>query len=287
MSENTGILYIVATPIGNLADISRRAIDVLQTVDLIAAEDTRHSRKLLTHYGINQPMMALHEHNERERAGKIIDSLKSGKSVALISDAGTPLISDPGYHLTRMVHEAGIRIVPIPGPSAMIAALSVAGLATDRFVFEGFLPAKAVGRDNRLAELTNETRTLVFYEAPHRLLGTVTAICKHFGPERMVVLARELTKMFETIRQSSLKDMLSWISENPEQQKGESVLIVQGAEEAGQSGMTTAEVDIEKLLMSLLEVMSVKDAAHKTAELTDRSKNELYQRALDIKKQSH
>lgn len=282
MPDTTGTLYIIATPIGNLADISQRALDVLRSVDLIAAEDTRHSRKLLTHYGINQSMMALHEHNERERAGEIINSVQSGKSVALISDAGTPLISDPGYHLARMAHEAGIKIVPIPGASALVTALSVAGLPTDRFVFEGFLPAKAGNRDKQLHQLRDETRTIVYYEAPHRLLETIRAICDCFGADRRIALARELTKTYETIKQARCDELLNWVEQNSEQQKGESVLVVAGANETDNSSLSV-EVDIDKLLTALLAVMSMKDAAHTAAELTGHSKNELYKKALAFK----
>lgn len=284
MSDGTGVLYIVATPIGNLADISRRALEVLQRVDLIAAEDTRHSRKLLSHYGINTPMMALHEHNEREQANEIVNSVSNGKSVALISDAGTPLISDPGYYLTRLAHEAGIRVVPIPGPSALIAALSASGMPTDRFVFEGFLPSRATARDDYLQQLSTEPRTMVFYEAPHRLLETVTAICNQFGANRNMVLARELTKTYETIRQASCEEMLNWLNANAQQQKGESVLIVEGKAEDSQQDQLHAEIDIDRLLEVLLTGMSVRDAARNASELTGLGKNDLYQRALQIHK---
>lgn len=283
MSDTNGVLYIVATPIGNLADISQRALDILKSVDLIAAEDTRHSQKLLAHYGINQHMMALHEHNERERANEIINRVKTGQTVALISDAGTPLISDPGYFLARLAHEADIRIVPVPGPSAMVAALSVAGLPTDRFVFEGFLPAKSGARDKHLGLLEHETRTMVFYEAPHRLLETVRAICDSFGPDRRIVLVRELTKTYETIKQKDCRDMVQWIEQNPEQQKGESVLVVEGCK-ITKDELQTAEIDIEQLLSLLLENMSLKDASNKASELTGISKNTLYKRALHLAK---
>ena len=283
MPDTNGVLYIVATPIGNLADISQRALDILKSVDLIAAEDTRHSQKLLAHYGINQHMMALHEHNERERANEIINRVKSGQSIALISDAGTPLISDPGYFLARLAHEANIRIVPIPGPSAMVAALSVAGLPTDKFVFEGFLSAKAGGRDKQLIQLKQETRTMVFYEAPHRLLETVKAICEVFGPDRRIVLVRELTKTYETIKQKDCQAMAEWIEENPEQQKGESVLIIEG-NRSMKEDMQTAEVNIDRLLMVLLDNMSLKDASNKASELTGQSKNTMYKRALELSK---
>jgi len=274
-------LYIVATPLGNLGDMSLRAIETLRQVDLIAAEDTRHSKKLLVHFGIDRPMIAFHEHNERDRSGEILIQLQAGKQIALISDAGTPLISDPGYHLIRQLHEAGIRVVPIPGPSAVITALCAAGMATDRFCFEGFLPSKAGAREKQLETLSQETRTLVFYESPHRLLEMLRAMLVVFGPERRVTLARELTKTFETIHQDSLAKLVSWVDANPEQQKGESVLVVEGAAERVSERF---EVDSQQLLLTLLSYMSVKDAAHHAAQLTGQSKNELYQRALEIKK---
>ncbi len=280
MTDHNGVLYIVATPLGNLGDMTQRAIDTLQQVDLIAAEDTRHSKKLLVHFGIDKPMIAFHEHNERDRTDEILAQLRSGKRIALISDAGTPLISDPGYHLVRRVHEAAIRVVPIPGPSAVITALCTAGLATDRFCFEGFLPSKSGAREKYLAQLVQETRTLVFYESPHRLLETLRAMQEVFGPGRHITLARELTKTFETIHQDNLAHIVSWVEANPEQQKGESVLVVEGAQaEPGD----VCEVDCNKLLLTLLSYMSVKDAAHHAAKLTGQSKNEMYQRALEIK----
>jgi len=273
-------LYIVATPLGNLGDMSQRAIETLQRVDLIAAEDTRHSKKLLVHFSIDKPMIAFHEHNERDRSGEILTQLQAGKQIALISDAGTPLISDPGYHLVRQLHEAGIRVVPIPGPSAVITALCAAGMATDRFCFEGFLPSKAGAREKCLENLAREMRTLVFYESPHRLLDTIRAMQTVFGPERRATLARELTKTFETIHQASLASLVSWVEANPEQQRGESVLVVEGASEQASE---RHEVDTQQLLLTLLSYMSVKDAAHHAAQLTGQSKNELYQRALQIK----
>lgn len=280
MPDSGGVLYIVATPIGNLADISQRALDILKSVDLVAAEDTRHSQKLLAHYGINQQMMALHEHNERERANEIINRVQSGQSVALISDAGTPLISDPGYFLVRMAHDASIRIVPIPGASAMVTALSAAGLPTDRFWFEGFLPAKAIARARRLTALRQQSATMVFYEAPHRLLETVSAICEIFGASRRISLLRELTKTYETVMQKSCEELCAFIEQNPEQQKGESVLVVEG--NVREAEPNVAEVDVTRLLSALLRSMSVKEAARTAAELTGHSKNSLYQQALAL-----
>ncbi|MBI1422743.1 MAG: 16S rRNA (cytidine(1402)-2'-O)-methyltransferase [Gammaproteobacteria bacterium] len=281
MPDHSGVLYIVATPLGNLGDMSQRAIETLGQVDLIAAEDTRHSKKLLVHFGIDKPMIAFHEHNERDQTGEILRQLAAGRHIALISDAGTPLISDPGYQLVRQLHEAGIRVVPIPGPSAVITALCAAGLATDRFCFEGFLPSKAGAREKTLQALARESRTLVFYESPHRLLETLRAMLAVFGPQRRLTLARELTKTFETIHQDNLANMVAWVEAQPEQQKGESVLVVEGATVLPSQRF---EVDGDKLLLTLLSYMSVKDAAHHAAQLTGQGKNELYQRALEMKR---
>jgi len=280
VSDHSGVLYIVATPLGNLGDISQRAIETLRRVDVIAAEDTRHSRKLLQHFSIDTPMLALHEHNERERSMELRNRLMAGEAIALISDAGTPLISDPGYFLVRELHTAGIRVVPIPGPSAVIAALSASGLATDRFIFEGFPPSKSAARGRYFADLADEPRTLVFYESPHRLLECLRDLAAAFGPQRRMTLARELTKTFETIRQGSIAELSSWLEANPEQQKGESVLVIEGAQPQLRE---RCEVDRDRLLLTLLTCMSVKDAAHHAALLTGHSKNALYQRALEIK----
>lgn len=280
VSDHNGVLYIVATPLGNLGDMSQRAIETLQRVDLIAAEDTRHSKKLLQHFGIDKPMIAYHEHNERERSSEILNQLQAGRQIALISDAGTPLISDPGYHLVRLLHEAGIRVVPVPGPSAVVAALSASGLATDRFIFEGFPPAKSTARQKYFAALAQEPRTLVFYESPHRLLDTLADMRDTLGRTRRITLARELTKTFETIHQDTLEAMVLWVTDQPEQQKGESVLVVEGAT---QQPSERYEVESDRLLLTLLSYMSVRDAAHHAAQLTGQSKNELYQRALTMK----
>jgi 16S rRNA (cytidine1402-2'-O)-methyltransferase len=280
VSDHSGVLYIVATPLGNLGDISQRAIETLRQVDVIAAEDTRHSKKLLQHFSIDKPMIAFHEHNERERSVELRNRLLAGEAVALISDAGTPLISDPGFILVRELHAAGVRVVPIPGPSAVIAALSASGLATDRFIFEGFPPSKASARGRYFADLAEEPRTLVFYESPHRLLDCLRDLATAFGPQRRMTLARELTKTYETIRQGSIAELSAWVEANPEQQKGESVLVVEGAQPQQRE---RCEVDCDKLLLTLLTCMSVKDAAHHAAVLTGHSKNALYQRALEIK----
>lgn len=282
MFTATGALYIVATPLGNLGDISRRALDVLTEVDLIAAEDTRNSLKLLNHFGIKKAMMALHEHNEREQTDEIIIKLRAGQSIALISDAGTPLISDPGYTLVSRLHDEGLRVVPIPGPSALVAALSVAGLPTDHFCFEGFLPSKTVAREKALASLRQEHRTMVFYEAPHRLVASLTSMRDVLGNERLVTLVREVTKLHETIRRDTLASLLEWVEANPEQQMGESVLVVEGA--STQTDSTEIQIKVFDLLSVLLGKLSVKDAAQLAAELTGLKKNSLYDQALDIKK---
>ena len=280
MSDSEGVLYIVATPIGNLGDITRRAIEVLTDVDLIAAEDTRTSQKLLAHYDIRTPMMALHEHNEREQSGEIIKKLQSGQKIALISDAGTPLISDPGYHLVAAAHRAHIPVHPIPGASALIAALSASGLPTDRFVFEGFLPSKTMARHAYLQHLRDETRTLIFYEAPHRLLDTLESMLAVFDAQRVAVLAREITKLYETIRQLPLGELTEWVRTQPEQQKGESVIMLAGALPAADK--QHVELDVDTLLASLLSKLSVKDAANMASHLTGLGKNQLYARALEI-----
>ncbi len=284
MSVQTGVFYVVATPIGNLGDITQRAVEVLNSVDLIAAEDTRNSQKLLRHFSIQVPMMAFHEHNERDQCSEIIRRLEDGKSIALISDAGTPLISDPGYKIVTLVHQHGLKVVPIPGACALITALSVAGMPTDHFCFEGFLPAKVGAREKILKELKDETRTLVFYEAPHRILACVESIAAIFGDQRKLTLLRELTKIYETIKNTTAIELGHWIRENPEQQKGECVLVVEGAERIDDPEQ--AEIRIDVLLQSLLEKMSVKDAAQVCAELTGKKKNSLYEQALLLREKA-
>ncbi len=232
MTNRKGVLYVVATPIGNLQDISERAIATLKGVSRIAAEDTRHSARLLSHYGINTPMVALHEHNEREITPQLLDRLAAGDDLALISDAGTPLISDPGFCLVRAARAAGFRLVPVPGPAACIAALSVAGLPVDHFVFEGFLPARATARRRRLEELRRESRTLVFHESSHRIVECLGDMAEILGGDRPAVVARELTKVFETIQSGALSALLVWLQADPNQQKGEFVVLVQGCRPA-------------------------------------------------------
>lgn len=274
-----GTLYVVATPIGNLDDISARALRVLREVALIAAEDTRHSQRLLQHFGIGTPLAACHEHNERDQGGRFIGRLQAGEDVALISDAGTPLISDPGFHLVRSARAAGIPVVPVPGACALIAALSAAGLPSDRFIFEGFLPAKATGRRQRLEALREEPRTLLFYEAPHRLLESVEDMLAVFGPERPALLARELTKTFETLRGLPLAELREFIAADSNQQRGECVLLVGGWQ--APEGEEAVSAESLRVLDLLLAEMPVKRAAALAAEITGVRKNLLYQAALE------
>ena len=274
-----GILYVVATPIGNLADISQRALEILAAVDIIAAEDTRHSGHLLQQFQITTKTLALHDHNERDRAPDVMQRLSQGKNVALISDAGTPLISDPGYHLVRLAHEQGFKVAPIPGASAMLAALSAAGLPSDRFVFEGFLPSKSLARKKRLEVLAVESRTLIFYEAPHRILETLTDMVDVFGADRYVILARELTKTFETIKGDVVADLLLWAKNDPDQQKGEMVLLVKGLEtEANLSN----EQEARRILKILLVDLSLSQASALAAKITGTRKKPLYQFGLSL-----
>lgn len=274
-----GKLYVVATPIGNLDDISPRALRTLREVALIAAEDTRHSIRLLQHFGITTALAACHDHNEREQGGRFVARLMAGDDVALISDAGTPLISDPGYHLVRQVRAAGIEVVPVPGPSALIAALSAAGLPSDRFIFEGFLPAKAAARRGRLELLKEEPRTLIFYEAPHRVLESVQDMASLFGKDRHAVLARELTKTFETLRGAPLGELVEWIAADSNQQRGECVLLVTGWQAPEGEGAISGEA--LRVLDLLLGELPLKRAAALAAEITGVRKNLLYQAALE------
>lgn len=279
MSISKPALYIVATPIGNLGDISQRARDTLAAVDLIAAEDTRHSGRLLQHLGIATPMVALHEHNESVQSASVLERMAGGASVALISDAGTPLLSDPGYHLVREARARGQRVIPIPGPSALLAALSAAGLPTDRFVFEGFLPAKPGARRRRLEELAAETRTLVLFEAPHRLLDAVSDLADVFGPRREAVVARELTKVYETVHGDELAKLVHWLEAHPEQRKGETVLVVRGAERPGRSEV---DPEAERVLRVLAAQLPLRQAAGLAAEITGLKKNHLYRHAVQM-----
>lgn len=280
--ELKGTLYVVATPIGNLDDLSPRAARTLASVDVVAAEDTRHSGRLLSHLGVQKRMVALHDHNEKDRAAGILTELQAGRDVALISDAGTPLISDPGYVLVREARAAGHRVSPIPGPCALVAALSVAGLPTDRFLYVGFLPAKRSGRRASLEVLSSEVATLVFYESPHRIMESVRDIADVLGSDREIVLGREITKTFETFYSGSVADVLAELERDPHGNRGEFVVMVRGA--AAQAGSEeAATMDVDRILRVLLAELPVKKVAKMASELTGLSKNELYQRALALK----
>lgn len=276
-------LYIVATPIGNLADITLRAIETLKKVDLIAAEDTRHSAFLLQHHAITTPMLAYHEHSGDGQTDKLLTLLQEGKSIALISDAGTPLISDPGYRLVQKIHQVGGQVVPIPGASALLSALCVSGLATDQFTFIGFLPAKVKARQDALALLAARSETLIFYEAPHRILAMLEDVNSVLGAQRRVTLARELTKTFETIRQLSAEAMLSWVAEDTNQQRGELVIIVEGAIEAPVKD--DLSLDAQRLAQQLLVALAPKVISKIVAEHYDVPKKQVYDYVLSLKKE--
>lgn len=269
-------LYIVATPIGNLDDITLRAINTLKQVDLIAAEDTRHSGLLLQHLAIKAKLFALHDHNEQEKSQLLIEKLKSGLSIALISDAGTPLINDPGYHLVKACRENNINVVPIPGACAAIAALSASGLPSDKFSYEGFLPSKTKARQDYLTTLLDEPRTMIFYESTHRLLDTLQDMQTIWGGDKQIVLAKELTKTWETIVNFSIIDLINWLQEDSNRQKGEFVLIVEG------NNKTDDVIDTKAIntLKLLLKELPLKKAAAITAEIYGLKKNQLYQLGL-------
>ena len=278
MDNQAGILYIVATPIGNLQDISQRALDVFAAVDLIAAEDTRHSGLLLSHYGIKKPFFALHDHNEQQKTEILAARLQKGENIALISDAGTPLISDPGFHLVSYCRQIGIKIVPIPGACAAITALCAAGIASDRFCFEGFLPAKSKARRDKLESLKDELRTLIFYESTHRILDCLQDMQNVLGKERYVVLARELTKTWETISGDSIENLLFWLQQDQNRTKGEMVLIVEGQSAVDEQLISSQAI---KALQLLSQELPLKKAAAIVAELYACKKNVLYQYGLD------
>lgn len=276
------ILYIVATPIGNLLDITYRAVEVLRTVSVIAAEDTRHSRRLLDHYGMATPLLALHDHNESDAASAVLRRLHQGETVALISDAGTPLINDPGFRLVRAAREAGIRVVPVPGPCALIAALSVAGLPTDRFTFEGFPPRTTAARRAFFQQRLEVTGTLVFYESSHRIIVTVQDLQSVFPAARRLVIARELTKIHETILYTTVAEALEPFNTDPYMHKGEFVVVVQGADEPRETSLTAEQ---QRALALLLAHCSVKTAVAVAAELTGAPRNVLYAEALRLQQQ--
>ncbi|MBR9728137.1 16S rRNA (cytidine(1402)-2'-O)-methyltransferase [Shewanella intestini] len=277
--EHTTALYIVPTPIGNLDDISTRAIEVLNQVNLIACEDTRHSGKLLSHFGIETRKTALHDHNERDRANWIVSQLNEGQSVALISDAGTPLISDPGYHLVNHVRAAGHRVIPLPGACAAITALSGSGLPSDRFSFEGFLPAKEKGRVDKLTALKEDPRTLIFYESPHRIIHSLTSIVATLGGDREIVMARELTKTFETFLSGTAEQVLQKVEADPNQQRGEIVIMCHGFRTEATLELSTVVINT---LTILCQELPLKKAAALTGQIYDIKKNTLYKYGLEI-----
>ena len=277
-SYPAAVLYVVATPIGNLADISCRALHVLSLVDAIACEDTRNSAQLLKQLGLSKPLIAAHQHNENEVAQKIILRLQQGESIALISDAGTPAISDPGARIVDAVRTAGFKIVPLPGASAVITALCASGLLQDQFTFVGFLPSKAGQRDTQLSALRNSTTTLVFYEAPHRIVETVAALAAIFPADRKIVLARELTKLFEEIHRCELEHASAWLTLDAHRQKGEYVIVLEGAG----TDQNLELIEARRVLTILLDSCTVKQAAQLAAQLTGQKKNALYQLALEM-----
>jgi 16S rRNA (cytidine1402-2'-O)-methyltransferase len=268
----SGTLFVVATPIGNLGDLTPRALDTLRAVAAVCAEDTRRTRQLLAHFGLEKPLLALHEHNEAQLADMLVARLLAGESLALVSDAGTPLVSDPGYRLVRAARAAGVRVSPLPGPCAFVAALSVAGLPSDRFVFEGFLPAKASARRERLAQLVAESRTLVFYESAHRIEDALADLVGAFGSDRPAVLARELTKLFETVLDGTLASLQGRVAADADQRKGEFVLLVQGAGEEGDARV----VEGRRLYAKLVEHLPPSTAAKLAAELSGAPRKMLY-----------
>ncbi|MFH2139832.1 MAG: 16S rRNA (cytidine(1402)-2'-O)-methyltransferase [Pseudomonadota bacterium] len=273
-------LYVVATPIGNLSDISLRALDILNGVSVVAAEDTRNTRHLLQHHGIsNAKLLAVHQHNERGSADKIISLLQEGKSVALVTDAGTPAVSDPGAVLVEAVIAAGLRVIPIPGASAVVTALSASGLVNPHFMFYGFLPNKSAARRVTLQSLANQTCTLAFYEAPHRILECTADLQAVFGDAREIVFAREITKLFENIHRCKLGVALDWLNSDPNNQRGEFVLLVSGAAERTEE----LDAEAEQVLTLLLEELPLKQAVQLAVQITGQNKNALYQKALALK----
>lgn len=278
MISSSGALYVVATPIGNLEDITLRALRILREADLIAAEDTRHTGQLLRHFEIDKPLLSLHEHNERNRLEQVVALLEQGKKIALVSDAGTPLISDPGFPLVRELRHRGLPVIPIPGPSSVLAALSVAGLPTDRFVFEGFLPAKSTARRERLRALAGEQRTLIFFESSHRVSDSLADMIAALGGERLAVIARELTKRFEDIQSATLAELAEWLRADANRTRGEFVMLVAGAP-------AVTEVDIpenRRLLTALLAELPISRAVVVAARLTGLRKKALYEFALTL-----
>ena len=275
----TGTLFIVATPIGNLDDITFRAVEILKSVDLVLAEDTRHSKKLLLHLDISKTIRAFHEHNEREKTKAIISEIRSGKSIALISDAGTPLISDPGYFLVAQAKKEGLKVVPIPGPTALITALSASGLASDSFTFLGFLPSKQTARVKLLKSLVGRTETSIFYESPKRILATLTDMHSIYGDSREVCLAKELTKVFETIQTGSIPNLIDYLTIDQNHQKGEFVILISATDKID---IAEAETQLNSLLPILCAELGASKAAKLAAKITGIDKKQCYKRALDL-----
>ncbi|KOO02440.1 16S rRNA (cytidine(1402)-2'-O)-methyltransferase [Vibrio nereis] len=271
-------LYIVPTPIGNLGDITQRALDVLSNVDMIAAEDTRHTGKLLSHFGVHTKTFALHDHNEQQKAQVLVEKLLAGHSIALVSDAGTPLISDPGYHLVTQCRQAGVKVVPLPGACAVVTALSASGLPSDRFSFEGFLPAKSKGRKDKFLEIAKVERTCVFYESPHRIVDSLEDMLEILGPDREVVLARELTKTFETIQGMPLGELVEWVKSDENQRKGEMALLIHGFRSSAEE---TLPEEATRTVAILTKELPLKKAAALAAEIYNLKKNALYKWGLE------
>lgn len=271
-------LYVVSTPIGNVADISLRAIRVLSLVDAVGCEDTRNTGQLMMRLGLSKPLFSAHQHNERETAQKIIERLQAGERIALVSDAGTPAVSDPGARIVDAVRDAGFQVISVPGPSAAIAALSVSGLDTDQFHFIGFLPSKSSQREQLMASLASSTACLVFYEAPHRIVASVQALLEAFGAERRIVIAREISKLFEQIHRCRLDEALDWLNADANHQRGEFVLLVEGQRMAADKDMS----DARRVLEALLAELPVSQAAALAAKITGMKKNTLYQLALEM-----
>lgn len=274
------ILYVLATPIGNLGDITLRALEVLKSVDVIAAEDTRHTSGLLNHFAIKKKCIALHQHNEQQSAAQLIERLKNGETIALVSDAGTPAISDPGAIAVAAVRQAGFKVVPVPGPSAVVAALSGSGIASNGFTFIGFLPASNSQRKKALNDLTAHPYTLAFYEAPHRIVEVISDMRDVFGAQRVAVVARELTKTFETFFRGSLEDTLEWITSDTNQQRGEFVLLIEPAPIIATDALSDNALHV---LKSLLAELPLKQAVKLAVALTGEKKNRLYEQALSMK----
>jgi len=274
------ILYVVATPIGNLQDITLRALEVLKTVDVIAAEDTRHTSHLLSHFAIQKKLIAVHEHNEQKSAQILLERLRAGKSIALVTDAGTPGISDPGAIVVDVLREAGVKVVPVPGASAVIAALSASGITANGYVFYGFLPASGSQRRKTLEALKGYFSTVVFYEAPHRIIECVEDLAKVLGGERRITIARELTKTFETFHRCALQDAKGWLESDPNQQRGEFVLLVEAAAVVEEADISE---DAERILRLLLADLPLKQAVKLATEITGLKKNILYEFALKLK----